>query len=63
MITLVPASSGTLALQEVVPDAVPESPVEFTHLILATATLSAAVPLSREALRARLPLGPPTRKP
>ena len=42
--TLVPVNKGTVALHEVVPDAVPESPPDVVHLTLATATLSAAVP-------------------
>jgi hypothetical protein len=43
--TFCPAASETDALQEVVPDAVPDPPVAaFDHFTLLTPTLSAAVP-------------------
>ena len=41
---LVPTSRGTLADQAVVPDAMPEDPVELLHLTELTATLSLALP-------------------
>ena len=44
--TLVPDSSRIVALQAVVPDAVPDPPVDATHLTATTPTLSAAVPLN-----------------
>src|ERR1039458_658551 len=44
--TLLPTSSDTLADHIVVPEAVPESPVELVHFTAATATLSLAVPLT-----------------
>src|SRR5271157_5465156 len=43
--TLLPTRSDTLADHFVVPEAVPESPVELVHFTVATATLSLAVPL------------------
>jgi hypothetical protein len=46
VITLLPTSSGTLADHFVVPEAVPESPVEVVHVTAATPTLSLAVPLT-----------------
>ena len=46
MTTLVPVSSGTDALQDTVPVAVPAPPVEVVHFTLATPTLSALSPLS-----------------
>jgi hypothetical protein len=45
VIMLSPISSGTEALQLVVPVALPEPPVELRHSTYATATLSLAVPL------------------
>ena len=44
--TLVPVRSGTDALQDRVPVAVPAPPVEVVHFTLVTPTLSAANPLS-----------------
>ena len=41
---LVPTNRGTFADQAVVPDAMPEDPVELLHLIELTATLSLALP-------------------
>ena len=41
-----PTSSGTVADQLLVPEAVPESPVELVHFTAATPTLSVAVPLT-----------------
>ena len=46
MITLLPTSSGTLADHLLVPEAVPEYPVELVHFTAATPTLSLAVPLT-----------------
>ena len=46
VITLLPTSSGTVADHFVVPEAVPESPVESIHFTAATPTLSLAVPLT-----------------
>jgi hypothetical protein len=42
---VVPTSSGTVALQAVVPEAVPELPVDVLHPTRVTPTLSVAVPL------------------
>jgi len=47
--TVVPTSSGTLALQAVVPEALPESPDEVVHFTAATPTLSLAVPVNENA--------------
>ena len=44
--TLLPTSSGTLADHLLVPEAVPEYPVELVHFTAATPTLSLAVPLT-----------------
>ena len=44
--TLLPTSSGTLADHLLVPEAVPEYPVEVVHFTAATPTLSLAVPLN-----------------
>ena len=41
-----PTSSGTLADHLLVPEAVPEYPVELLHFTAATPTLSLAVPLN-----------------
>ena len=46
MIALLPTSSGTLADHLLVPEAVPEYPVELVHFTAATPTLSLAVPLT-----------------
>ena len=46
MTTLVPVSSGRDALQDRVPVAVPELPVEVVHFTLVTPTLSVERPLS-----------------
>lgn len=43
---LFPTSSGTLADQFVVPEAVPESPKDVDHFTDVTPTLSLAVPLT-----------------
>ena len=43
---LVPTSSGTSAVQLVVPVAVPDLPVEVVHVTLTTPMLSLAVPVS-----------------
>ena len=45
VIALLPTSSGTVADHLVVPEAVPEYPVELVHFTAATPTLSLAVPL------------------
>ena len=44
--TLLPTSSGTVADHLLVPEAVPEYPVELIHFTAATPTLSLAVPLN-----------------
>ena len=44
-----PTSSGTLADHLLVPEAVPEYPVELVHFTAATLTLSLAVPLTAMA--------------
>jgi hypothetical protein len=46
MTVLVPTSSGTVADQAVVPEAMPELPVDTDHCTDATPTLSLAVPLT-----------------
>ena len=46
MTALLPTSSGTLADHLLVPEAVPEYPVELVHFTTATPTLSLAVPLT-----------------
>jgi hypothetical protein len=46
VITLVPTSSGIVADQLVVPDAVPDPPVDALHFTAVTPTLSLAVPLN-----------------
>jgi hypothetical protein len=47
MVTVfVPTSSGTVADHAVVPEAMPEAPVDTDHFTDATPTLSLAVPLT-----------------
>ena len=51
VMVFVPTSSGTVADQAVVPEAMPEAPVDTDHVTDATLTLSLAVPLTTSDAR------------